>query len=196
MADVYQFQTHFLGSVKAEDLLRAARVAKDVRTYDGVARSNDPAVGSGLPVTLKPEEKEALKAEKDVLFSERDMSIVILTVSLAAVLQGFVRPSINGASLYSDLFAPGSQSGTDHSKPHAAEWKLGAANASPFLFAAVLGCFASLPINDLIGRRGAMAIAAILIFGSSLGPAWCRSWGTLFGVRAINGIGEHNGFSW
>ncbi|KAK8046556.1 hypothetical protein PG996_014620 [Apiospora saccharicola] len=189
VADVYQFQAHFLGSVKPEDLLRAARVAKDVRTYDGVARSENPAAGSGLPVTLKPEEKEALKAEKDVLFSERGMFVVILTVSLAAFLQGFVQSSINGASLYSNRFAPGSQNVTGDSKPPAAVWKLGAANASPFLFAAVLGCFASLPINDLVGRRGAMAIAAILIFSSSLGSAWCRSWGSLFGVRAINGIG-------
>ncbi|KAK8136548.1 sugar transporter [Apiospora sp. TS-2023a] len=189
VADVYQFQANFLGSVKPEDLLRAARVAKDVRTYDGVARSEDPAAGSGLPVTLKPEEKEALKAEKDVLFSERGMFVVILTVSLAAFLQGFVQSSINGASLYSDRFAPGSQNVTGNSKPPAAVWKLGAANASPFLFAAVLGCFASLPINDLVGRRGAMAVAAILIFSSSLGSAWCRSWGSLFGVRAINGIG-------
>lgn len=194
MADVYQFQARFLESVKPEALLRAARVAKDVRTYDGVARSEDPAAGSGLPVTLEPEEKEALKAEKDVLFSERGIFVVVLTVSLATLLQGFVQSSINGAFLYSDRYAPGSQNGPGDSKPPATVWKLGAANASPFLFAAVLGCFASLPIHDLAGRRGAMAVAAILIFASSLGSAWCRSWGSLFGDRAINGIGEHNHF--
>ncbi|KAK8065967.1 sugar transporter [Apiospora hydei] len=162
VADVHQFQAHYLGSVESDDLLRAARVAKDVRTYDEVARSEDPAAGSGLPVTLDPKEKEALKAEKDVLFSERGMFIVILT---------------------------GSQHVPSGQEPPAPVWRLGAANASPFLFAAVVGCFVSLPINDLVGRRGAMAVAAVLIFGSSLGSAWCRTWGTLFGVRAINGIG-------
>ncbi|KAK8034652.1 hypothetical protein PG993_009647 [Apiospora rasikravindrae] len=188
-ADVYQFQAHYLDSVKPEDLLRAARVAKDVRTYDEVARAEDIAAGSGLPVTLDPKEKEALKAEKDVLFSERGMFVVILTVSLAAFLQGFVQSSINGASLYSEHFSQDSQHVPSGQKPPAPVWRLGAANASPFLFAAVVGCFASLPINDLVGRRGAMAVAAVLIFGSSLGSAWCRTWGALFGVRAINGIG-------
>ncbi|KAK8031045.1 sugar transporter [Apiospora arundinis] len=193
VADVYRFQGHYLPSVQPEDLLRAARVAKDVRTYDEVARSEDPTAGSGLPVTLEPNEKDALKAEKDVLFSERGMFIVILTVSLAAFLQGFVQSSINGASLYANHFFesgnPKSPEGSNHPNSTAEIWQLGAANASPFLFAAVVGCFASLPINDLFGRRGAMAVAAVLIFGSSLGSAWCRSWGLLFGVRAINGIG-------
>ncbi|KAK8037891.1 hypothetical protein PG994_014658 [Apiospora phragmitis] len=173
VADVYRFQAHYLESVNPEDLLRAARVAKDVRTYDEVARSEDPNAGSRLPVILEPKEKEALKAEKDVLFSERGMFIVILTVSLAAFLQGFVQQPRRD----------------QQPKPPAAVWRLGAANASPFLSAAVFGCFASLPINDLVGRRGAMAVAAVLIFGSSLASTWCRTWGSLFGVRAINGIG-------
>ena len=88
VADVERFADEFLPSVNFDALLRAARVAKDIRVYDEVARSNDPYRFRNLPVELTPEEKRALRREKDVPFSEKGMRIVILTVSLAALLQG------------------------------------------------------------------------------------------------------------
>ncbi|XXG95821.1 hypothetical protein Hte_002092 [Hypoxylon texense] len=192
--DVTAFQKRCLPNVDRARLLRAARVAQNVRSYDEVARSDDPEAGKHLPVQLDVEEKMALKAEKDSLFSQRNMFMVILTVSLAAFLQGFVQSSINGASLYADLFGltyvVSTRSGDENLPPQGDDWKLGATNASPFFFAALLGCWLSLPINDLIGRRGAMAVAAGLIFiSSALSAAFCYSWVALFGVRIINGIG-------
>ncbi|OTB01901.1 hypothetical protein M426DRAFT_14056 [Hypoxylon sp. CI-4A] len=189
-----------LPNVDPAELLRAARVAQNIRSYDAVARSEDPAAGANLPVKLRDEEKAALKAERDVLFAERKMFVVILTVSLAAFLQGFVQSSINGASLYSEAFGlPDVVSSTrsnatdggggSPTTPHPDDWRLGATNASPFLFAALLGCWMALPVNDWIGRRGAMAVAACLIFASSLASAWCESWVALFCVRILNGIG-------
>ncbi|KAI1141718.1 MFS general substrate transporter [Hypoxylon sp. FL0543] len=188
--------------VDLEELLRAARVAQNIRSYDEVARYKGPKtgcneVGSNLPVQLTEEEKTALKAERDVLFAERNMSIVVLTVSLAAFLQGFVQSSINGASLYAPEFGlPNVSSNRSNSTaqdgdttPQLDDWKLGATNASPFFFAALLGCWLSLPINDLVGRRGAMAVAACLIFASSLGAAWCSTWQALLLVRIVNGVG-------
>ncbi|KAI2633128.1 hypothetical protein GGS26DRAFT_67863 [Hypomontagnella submonticulosa] len=176
--DVALFCERCLSTVEQHELLRAARVGQNIRTYDEVARSDDPKVGYNLPVQLTAEEKAALKAERDVLFSERNMFIVILTVSLAAFLQGFVQSSINGASLLADTL-----------DPPPSGWELGAANASPFFFAALLGCWLSLPINDRIGRRGAMFVAACLIFASSLGSAFCTNWLQLFLVRIVNGVG-------
>jgi MFS family permease len=70
------------------------------------------------------------------------------------------------------------------------DWKLGAANASPFLFAALLGCPLSLPINYWFGRRGGIGFAAFLILCSSIGAIFVRSWTQMFGVRIINGIGK------
>ncbi len=124
------------------------------------------------------------------------MLIVVLTVSLAAFLQGFVQSSINGASLYArefglDTVKPVEEMGGSTPKPPTLnDWKLGAVNASPFLFAALVGCWLALPINERVGRRGAMAIAACLIFASSLGAAACSNWQQLFGVRVLNGIGQ------
>ncbi|KAI0138955.1 MFS general substrate transporter [Hypoxylon sp. NC0597] len=195
--DVTSFHRACLEPVVAlDDLLRAARVAQNVRSYDEAARSKGPKARYTLPVQLTEEEKAALKAEKDVLFSERNMFIVILTVSLAAFLQGFVQSSINVASLYSEEFGLpnvisrlNSTVLQENTKPQLDDWKLGATNASPFFFAALLGCWLSLPINDMVGRRGAMAVAACLIFASSLGAAWCSSWQALLLVRMVNGVG-------
>ncbi|ORY62682.1 and other transporter-domain-containing protein [Pseudomassariella vexata] len=169
VADVYHFQQTYLRSAEGGKLLRAARVAKDIRTYDEVARADNLDADHGLPVQLNPEEKAALRAEKDVLFSEPGMFRVILAVSLAAFLQGFVQTQSDPLNIDN--------------------WKFGAMNASPFLSASLIGCWLSLPINDRFGRRGAMAVAACLIFGSSLGSAFCRSWIALFLVRIVNGIG-------
>ena len=80
--------SNFLPTVDVEKLLRAARVAKDIRMYDEVARCPDAAFGADLQVLLTAEERRALKRERDVTFSEKGMWVVILTVSLAAFLQG------------------------------------------------------------------------------------------------------------
>lgn len=85
--DVKNFVQHIL-NVDYDKLLRAARVAKDVRLYDEVSRATDPEVGKELPVQLTDEEKHALRRERDVPLSERGMWPIILTVSLAAFLQG------------------------------------------------------------------------------------------------------------
>ncbi|KAI1387894.1 uncharacterized protein F4822DRAFT_295310 [Hypoxylon trugodes] len=193
--DVFVFAEDCLPEVDRNKLLRAARVAQNDRFYYEIARSEEPEDHHPALVTLTPEEKTALRAEKDVLFSGRKMIIVILTVSLAAFLQGFVQSSINGASLYAseyglpDVTSSGFDSDADNANPHPDDWKLGATNASPFIFAGLIGCWLALPINDLVGRRGAMAVAACLVFVSSLGAVWCTSWYSLLGVRVVNGVG-------
>lgn len=181
MEDVAQFRAECLPNVELKPILRAARVAKDIRSYDEVARGIVDAVDDRVGLT--DGEKEALRAEKNAIFSQRGMFVVILTVSLASFLQGFVQSSINGASLYPQLFISAYEGQGD------SNWKLGAANSAHFFAAAVIGCWVSLPINDRIGRRGSMAVAAILILISSAGAAGCNTWVQLFGVRIINGIG-------
>lgn len=183
MEDVVEFRDQWLHSVELEPILRAARVAKDIRFYDVVAQGENPDTRGNIVVNLTPEEKKALKTEKNTIFSQTGMFIVILTVSLAAFLQGFVQSSINGASLYPKLFIEADEDQGGFS------WKLGAANSAHWFSAALLGCWASLPLNDLIGRRGSMAVAATLVFISSIGSAFCHTWVQLFGVRIVNGVG-------
>ncbi|PKK45095.1 hypothetical protein CI102_9433 [Trichoderma harzianum] len=183
--DVRSFVENHLPSVEYENLLRAARVAKDIRVYDEVARKKGFHFESGLPVQLTMEEKRALTRERDVPFSEKGMRIVILTVSIAALLQGFVQSSFNGASLYKEEWGL-----HEHIKPSSSDnWKFGATNAVPFFVAALVGCPLSLPINYWFGRRGGICVAAFLILAGSVGAAFAKTWYQLFGIRIINGIG-------
>lgn len=87
-ADVRSFSEHVLPSVSYDELLRAARVAKDIRAYYHVAKNPDSALVMNLPVRLTPGERLALCKERSHPFSERGMMLVIGTVSLAAFLQG------------------------------------------------------------------------------------------------------------
>ena len=197
--DVAEFSRHHLPSVETGKMLRAARVAKDIRVYDGVARGN--ASGADLPVQLTDEEKDALRAERDSIL-DKGMLIVILTVSLAAFLQGHVQSSINGGTLFpaainlTDTTRPENIS-ANHDPPLGPtddDWRLGAASASPFFFAALVGAPLSLPLNEFLGRKGAMAVAAILILSSSIASAFVHTWYHLFGVRVINGVGRPSQF--
>lgn len=86
--DVQSFVDNHIPSIAYEDLIRAARVAKDIRLYDKVAREEGFCVESDLLVQLTEDEKRALRRERDVPFSEKGMRVVIITVSIAALLQG------------------------------------------------------------------------------------------------------------
>ncbi|ELQ37640.1 sugar transporter [Pyricularia oryzae Y34] len=195
--DAQQFARAWLSDVpgSARKLLRAARVAKDIRTYDDVARGlgGDGGAELLLPVVLTEAEKRALRDERDATFSERGMRVVVLTVSLAAFLQGHVQSSVNAASTYAALlglrvpWVPAAAGGGETVELD--RWRLGAANAAPFLAAGLMGCLLALPVNKAVGRRGAMAVAALLILASSLAAAFVRRWDVLLAVRVFNGLG-------
>ncbi|PON22028.1 hypothetical protein TGAM01_v209098 [Trichoderma gamsii] len=183
--DVRSFVENHIPSIAYEDLIRAARVAKDARLYDQVARKEGYHTESDLLVQLTEEEKGALRRERDVPFSEKGMRIVILTVSIAALLQGFVQSSFNGAGLYRQEWGL-----EEHVRiGSTVNWKFGAVNAVPFFVAACIGCPLALPINYWFGRRGGICAAAMLIFASSIAAAFSVSWYCLLGVRVFNGIG-------
>lgn len=185
--DVREFSKQ-LPDVEYEEVLRAARVAKDIRTYDQVARNTTQ---TNLLVTLEDDEKEGLVSEHDELRGQfRQIFPVILTVGCAAFLQGHVQASINCASLYAQWFE--CLSPECDAPPHdwRWQWKLGAANSSPFFAAAIIGAPSSLLLNFWVGRRGAITVAALMILASSLGSAYVSSWWQLLCVRIVNGVGQ------
>jgi len=117
-----------------DDLVRAARVAQNPLVYDDVARGNKDR--HNLLVKLEEDEKTALMHERDtLLFQSSGFYMTILTVSLAASLQGFVQSSINGA----DLFFP-KVYGLD-TRSEQGQWIEGVTNAAPFWFAAILSVY-------------------------------------------------------
>ncbi|KAH6877199.1 hypothetical protein B0T10DRAFT_610163 [Thelonectria olida] len=202
-ADVKEFHEACLPKVDYNRLLRAAKVAKNPKTYQDISRGRRNPDNAGL-VDLSDEEKEALCEEQDSVFSERGMLIIVFTVSLAAFLQGHVQSSINGASLYSDILDL-CQIDTQDAKdvdlakaadPRWCDWALGATNATPFFAAAALGCWLAFPISDRFGRKGSMVVAAVLVLLSSLASAIIpvismpvAKWKILLVIRIVNGIG-------
>ncbi|KAJ2991818.1 hypothetical protein NUW58_g2381 [Xylaria curta] len=175
------------------DFIRAAFVARDVDVYYAVARGVLRYAPGQLDVDLTEDEKVALRNEKDKLFSERGITMVTLAVVLAAILQGHVQSSINGASLYASKLGIDNSGAADQGGH---QWLLGSVNAAPFFTAAILGCWLALPVNDRLGRRGGMMVSAVLIFISSLFAGLTvlilreeDRWKLLLGVRVLNGIG-------
>ncbi|KAJ4419072.1 hypothetical protein N0V82_005195 [Gnomoniopsis sp. IMI 355080] len=184
--DVKEF-SKYLPGVEYETVLRAARVAQNSLTYDHVARNN--ATQTNLLVRLAEDEKEGLRAEQDDLRGQfRHILPVVLTVGCAAFLQGHVQASINSSSLYAALVFGAPESGW--------QWELGAMNAIPFFIAALVGAPSALLFNYWMGRRGAITIAAFMIFASSLGSAWTTTWLQLLCVRIIGGVGEFHFGNW
>ncbi|RYP51270.1 hypothetical protein DL768_003367 [Monosporascus sp. mg162] len=184
-----------LDDYQVERFVRAALVAKDSRVYDLVARGEPGYENRNLPVTLQPDEMAALRDEKDRLFSERGILMVNVCVAIAAFLQGHVQSSINGASPFEyDLGFHDSQACSEvATRSH---WELGATNAVPYLTSALLGCWVSMPVNDRLGRRGAMIASAVLVLVSSLASGLCliverrHRWKVLAAIRVVNGLGE------
>ena len=186
--DVRNFSKHLPG-VEYDEILRAARVAKNILTYDEVAKNK--ASQTNLLVALREEEKEGLAAEQDKLRGQfRQIFPVVLTVGCAAFLQGHVQASINCASLYAQWLQPLAPGDPEPPQDWKWYWKLGAMNASPFFAAAIIGAPSALLFNYWIGRRGAITVAALMILASSLGGAWTTYWWQLLCVRLVNGVGE------
>ncbi|KAG7044264.1 sugar transporter [Colletotrichum scovillei] len=177
--DVRQF-AEILPGVPFQPILRAAQVSKEIRAY------TDEGLQDTLPIELEPEELAAIRAERDKAFSQSGMTVIVVTVALAALLQGHVQASINAGSIYARLLQD-KVSSTAYRNDLV--WQLGGMNSAPFLAAAILGAPMSLPLNYWMGRRGAIAVAAALIFASSLASGFVHTWQQLLGVRIINGLG-------
>uniref|UniRef100_A0A8H7TMK6 Major facilitator superfamily (MFS) profile domain-containing protein n=1 Tax=Bionectria ochroleuca TaxID=29856 RepID=A0A8H7TMK6_BIOOC len=135
------------------------------------------------------EELDSLKAEREQVFFQSGILPVILTVALAAFLQGHVQSSINAGSLFESLLKLDAGSTQNEIGTRKKDWEIGGMNASPFLAAAIIGAPISLPTNYYIGRRGALIVSALLIIASSVSSAFCQDWIQLLGVRIIGGVG-------
>ncbi|KAL5613991.1 hypothetical protein FOVSG1_003054 [Fusarium oxysporum f. sp. vasinfectum] len=167
-----------LPTVSVDELERAFSIAQNINYYAVAESSENP-----MPNELTEDEKKCIRNEREHVFSQPGMPIIIITVSLAAFLQGHVQASINAADIYA-------MDGSNplHLPKGEETWTSGAMNAMPYFTAALLGSPMSLPINICIGRRGALTVSAFLIIASSIGSAFCQTWLELLLVRIIAGV--------
>ncbi|KAJ7130231.1 hypothetical protein C8R44DRAFT_872058 [Mycena epipterygia] len=109
--------------------------------------------------------------------------------SIAAAVQGWDQTGSNGANLsFPEEFGI-STTDPDPVKASRNQWIVGVVNAAPYIAASMLGCWTSDPLNNLLGRRGAIFISAVFCTFSVIGSGFSRTWQELFVTRILMGIG-------
>jgi MFS family permease len=122
--------------------------------------------------------------------------MTIVLNSIAAAIQGWDQTGSNGANLsfprefgiadtvpYCDASDPNAQLCQDNA------WIVGFINATPYITIAFFAGWISDPINDLVGRRGTIFIAAIFSLLAPIGSGLTQHWGQLVACRVLLGIG-------
>ncbi|KAH8816984.1 hypothetical protein F5884DRAFT_241499 [Xylogone sp. PMI_703] len=133
---------------------------------------------------LDPDEREALTFEATHKWSHPfALYATIFVCSIGAAVQGWDQTGSNGANLsFPQEF--GIDSGSDRDF-----WLIGLINAAPYISSALIGCWLSDPVNNLLGRRGAIFVAAIFCILTPIGGAVSQNWHQLLVTRLLMGFG-------
>ena len=140
-------------------------------------------------------ESQALDKEKRTTFwqESKELKVILLTCTVASVVQGWVQGSIVGANQGWPA-AFGLQvglNGVQHPTFRTIDiWQFGAVNSIVYFAASSVGAILCDPLTEVFwGRRGALFVAGIMTFTGSVGSAFTHSWRALFGCRFLLGIG-------
>lgn len=127
----------------------------------------------------------------------RVLYTTIILNSIAAAIQGWDQTGSNGANLtFATQFGipDGPAKFCDESAFNTAlcrknSWIVGFVNSVPLIAIALFTAWISDPVNELIGRRGTIFIAAIFSVLAPIGSAVTQTWGQLVACRVLLGIG-------
>ncbi|KAK1449170.1 hypothetical protein CMEL01_08485 [Colletotrichum melonis] len=148
--------------------------------------------------------EELDEAERDALRQEVThrwkhpwaLYYTIILNSIAAAIQGWDQTGSNGANLSfpTALGIPdtaGSSCGPVANEGDCAKnsWIIGLVNSMPYITICLFAGWISDPLNDLLGRRGVIFIAAIFSLLAPFGMALSQTWGQLAACRMLLGIG-------
>ncbi|KAJ7502799.1 hypothetical protein B0H11DRAFT_1711553, partial [Mycena galericulata] len=115
--------------------------------------------------------------------------LTVILCSIAAAVQGiWDQTGSNGANLSFPQEFGIDDTGTG---PTAArnQWIIGVINSAPYISSALIGCWLTDPLNNYLGRRGAIFVCAIFCTLSVIGSGLSQSWPQLFVCRLLLGIG-------
>ncbi|KAK2823859.1 hypothetical protein FQN49_007549, partial [Arthroderma sp. PD_2] len=204
---IVEFTENVTGEIKnpLADIPRG-QLLEDVRNF---AREFDlqdiiPLLEKGALVAQNPREFESLpELDEDDRKCLREevthrwklpwgLYYTIFLNSIAAAIQGWDQTGSNGANLSFPI-----DFGIPDSRPHCTSdavceknaWIVGFVNSVPYITIALFAGWLSDPINDWIGRRGTIFIAAIFSLLAPLGSAFTQNWGQLVICRILLGIG-------
>ncbi|KIY03166.1 uncharacterized protein Z520_01633 [Fonsecaea multimorphosa CBS 102226] len=136
------------------------------------------------PQPLSESELQALQDETARKWRQPKMLyFTILVCSVGAIEQGWAQTGMNGANLYfPKAFGIGSNSKHD-------TFIVGLINSGIYLSTGVLGAWLSDPVNNLLGRRGAVFLGSVLCLVANLGSSMSKTWPQLLIFRFILGGG-------
>lgn len=158
----------------------------------GALVAQSPALFEELE-DLDEADRTAIREEYTHRFKlPRTLYFTIILNSIAAAIQGWDQTGSNGANL-----TFGQAMGIPDSAPDCTDaktcernsWIIGFVNACPYIAIALFCAWISDPINDLIGRRGTIFIAAIFSLLAPIGSGLTQKWGQLAACRVLLGVG-------
>lgn len=154
----------------------------------GALVAQEPAKFEEVP-GLTETERNALSDE--VLHKWRQpfaMYFTVILCSVGAAVQGWDQTGSNGANLSWPVEFGVSDAKTDPNY-YRNTWIVGLVNAAPYIASAFLGCWLADPLNNYLGRRGAIFVSAVFCFLPVIGSAVTQTWEQLFVTRLLLGIG-------
>lgn len=156
----------------------------------GALVAQDPPVFESIE-ELDNNEREALRNEVLHKWRQpRSLYITVILCSVGAAVQGWDQTGSNGANLSFPL-AFGIGNGDIPGAPNQERdnWLVGLINAAPYIASAFFGCWMSDPLNNYVGRRGTIFVAAIFCLFSVIGSGFSQTWQQLFVTRLLLGVG-------
>ncbi|ORY92802.1 and other transporter-domain-containing protein [Leucosporidium creatinivorum] len=134
---------------------------------------------------LNADEKNWIRMEKTHKW--KNPFAMYFTVILCSVGE-WDQTGSNGANL-SFGEALGLPTGEGHPDASKNEWIIGFINAAPYIASAGLGCWLCDPVNNWLGRRGAIFISAVFCLFPVIGQGLAQTWVQLAICRLLLGIG-------
>ncbi|TAQ86026.1 hypothetical protein B7494_g5655 [Chlorociboria aeruginascens] len=122
----------------------------------------------------------------------RILYVTIILNSIAAAIQGWDQTGANGANLTFGEALGIPDSGPVCTAAGTCEknsWIIGFINSCPYIAIAFFAAWISDPVNNLLGRRGTIFLAAIFSLLAPIGMGVSQTWGELTICRILLGIG-------
>lgn len=125
----------------------------------------------------------------------RALYVTIFLNSIAAAIQGWDQTGSNGANLtFAQRFGIPDGGAFCEIAANAAtcernSWIVGFVNACPYIAIALFCAWISDPVNDLLGRRGTIFVAAVFSLLAPIGSGLTQTWPQLAVCRVLLGIG-------
>ncbi|KAF3766558.1 hypothetical protein M406DRAFT_351545 [Cryphonectria parasitica EP155] len=174
-----------LGQV--EDFVNEKGLSEHIEYFKkGALVAQDPDSFEEISGEQKLTEEEVAVLIKEVEHKWRVPKVLYLTIitcSIGAAVQGWDQEGSNGAVL-SFPQALGLDTSTNYGL-----YLEGLIVSAPYVGSALLGCWLSDPLNNVLGRRGTIFAAAQFCFWPVLGSACAQTWQQLLVCRLLLGVG-------